>query len=87
LTIDQVLLTNLEPDTTYFYQVGDPNQAMSPLMRFKTLPSSDSVVDVIVYGDFGVINARSLPNLLAETSGNTDADMILHVGDWACKTY
>ncbi len=80
----QVILKNLKENQIYIYQVGDSNGALSPVLQFKTIPTGNKVLNMIVYGDFGLVNPQILNHLVAESS-TFSSDMILHIGDWACK--
>ena len=64
------------------YNVGS-DLGWSDVFMFKTFPrGSDWSPRIVVFGDMGVANAKSLPRLQHEaTMGNLD--MILHIGDFA----
>ena len=80
--IHHVLLTDLEPLTTYYYQCGDfMIQDISDIMYFKTLPKIGDKKMIIfgVLGDIGqTINSVSTINHLIN---EPNIDMILHAGD------
>ena len=44
-------LNNLTPDTTYFFIFGDENIGLSKVFKFKTLPSDNSPIRLLVGGD------------------------------------
>ncbi len=82
-----VQLTNLSPDTTYFYSVGLPNQ---PLVTgtnyfFRTAPplGSHRPFRVWVLGDFGFTNASAGPvrDAYASFAANRYTDLWLMLGD------
>ncbi|KAI5638233.1 calcineurin-like phosphoesterase domain-containing protein [Phthorimaea operculella] len=78
----RVELNNLQPNTTYVYKVGS-SYAWSEELVFKTPPAGeDWVVSAAIYGDLGLMNARSLPRLKAEAERGA-YDFIIHVGDLA----
>ncbi|XP_068693924.1 acid phosphatase type 7-like isoform X2 [Montipora foliosa] len=82
-TIHNVKLTGLDPDTRYYYQVGNPDDGASEIMSFST--KEDNLV-FAVYGDMGYTNAVSLQRLITEVkSGGYDA--VIHVGDMAYDMY
>jgi len=79
--IHRVHLTGLKPNTTYFYSCGG-NEGWSPVFSFKTVPAAATSLRVAIYGDLGVINARSLARLQHESHQGV-YDAIVHVGDFA----
>lgn len=78
--IHRVHLTNLEPGTTYYYHVGGI-QGWSPVFAFKTFTTEQYPLSLAVFGDMGVVNARSLTRL-QEEAHQSMYDAILHVGDF-----
>ncbi|KAL9987626.1 hypothetical protein ACROYT_G001967 [Oculina patagonica] len=82
-TIHNVKLTGLEPNTRYYYQVGDPSNGTSEVMSFQT---KDGNLVFAIYGDMGYTNAVSLKRLIQEVNkGGYDA--VIHVGDMAYDMY
>merc|ERR1711970_547175 len=81
--IHRVHLLGLEPDTTYFYQVGS-SDGLSAVFGFKTVASGENAwpLRVATYGDLGVVNPRSL-TWLQEEAHQGMYDAIIHVGDFA----
>ncbi|XP_066983960.1 acid phosphatase type 7-like [Macrobrachium rosenbergii] len=78
----KVTITNLLPDTRYFYHCGS-EYGWSDLFTFKTWKSgTDWPVKIAMYGDLGSENAQSLPRLQTEVQ-NGMYDAIIHVGDFA----
>jgi len=83
--IHRVHLVDLLPNTTYYYTVGGTD-GWSPVYGFKTFLSVEMEdpypLRLAVFGDMGVINARSLTRLQEEAhQGFYDA--AIHVGDFA----
>jgi hypothetical protein len=80
--IHHVLLTDLKPLTSYYYQCGDlVAQTMSDILYFKTLPQigDDTQITFGVLGDIGqtVNSVSTIQHLMKEH----DVNMILHAGD------
>lgn len=77
-----VELSNLEPDTLYFYQVGDFERgSVSQVHKFKTLHKVGDMrpMSLAVVGDLGqTSDSQSTLNHIAV---NPKLDMIVHVGD------
>jgi len=85
--IHRVHIFNLEPDTTYYYHVGS-NQGWSPVFGFKTVPAGtkDWQLKMVVLGDLGATNARSLNSLQQETHQGL-YQAAIHVGDFGYDLY
>ncbi|XP_032237030.1 acid phosphatase type 7 [Nematostella vectensis] len=82
-SIHNVKLTGLQPNTKYYYKVGDVNQTMSDTFSFST---KENNIIYAVYGDMGYSNAVSLPQLVQEArDGHFQA--VIHVGDLAYDFY
>jgi len=80
--IHRVCMTNLTPNTRYFYHVGS-HRGWSNLFWFKSLPAgSDWTPRIGVFGDLGNINGISIAPL-QEESQRGHFDLIWHVGDLA----
>lgn len=81
--IHTVILTHLQPRTTYYYRCGDSSAVdqMSGVLQFSTLPApgSASPLSFGVIGDLGATNysKRTVGHLLM----NPSLQMILHAGD------
>ena len=45
-------------------------------------PNGDELLNLIVYGDMGVVNAQSMQQVTAEVNSGS-AHMVLHLGDYA----
>merc|ERR1719473_1717126 len=61
--VRNVLLRDLEPDTTYYYFCGDANGGWSSTYSFRTKWTD---LTYAVFGDFGLVNDQSLNQLLYE---------------------
>ncbi len=57
---------------------------MSQELSFVSMPlvGNTSPLNFAVFGDFGLVNSRSLPRLLNDTAAGR-FDMVIHVGDIA----
>lgn len=80
--IHHVRLTGLEPNSTYYYQCGDPSiPAMSDVYYFRTLPASGPQSypkRIAIVGDLGLTyNTTSTINHLI----SNEPDLVLLVGD------
>ena len=82
--LHDVLLTNLLPDTTYFYQYGS-NVSFSNVNKFTTAPQigSENSYKFITYGDMGLtgLSGASDTVKLITQELNTGSKFILHHGD------
>lgn len=80
--IHHTTLTNLTPDTTYYYRCGDlDSDATSGLLSFKTMPrvGDSRPMKFGVIGDLGqTSDSRST---MEHVMMNPDLGMILHAGD------
>ena len=83
-----VKITNLVPDTTYYYRLGDPDsnfleKGLSDVYSFKSAPLSEDVgkVKFATFGDLGLVNGGSTINYLQTMVADKDLDLIFHVGD------
>jgi len=77
-----VRLTDLAPDTKYFYHVGSP-LGWSSLYFFKTMPKGESWSPrLAMFGDMGARHSLSLPRLQEDTQEGM-YDAIIHAGDFA----
>lgn len=80
--IHHVLLTELEPLTTYYYKCGDfTMESVTDILEFKTLPNPGDNTNIIfgVLGDIGQTSnsLSTIKHLMKESN----IDMILHAGD------
>ena len=76
-------LTGLKPKSTVSYRVGDAAQnAWSDALSFTAPPNGDDVLNLLVYGDLGLVNSVSIQRVIAEVDAGT-AHMVLHLGDYA----
>jgi len=74
-------IEGIEAGQKYYYRVGS-EYALSNVFSFKGLQErSDGGYRFAVYGDFGLINARSLGRLQNLTQFG-DFDAVLHIGDF-----
>ena len=88
-TIDHELeLTNLQPDTKYFYQIGDTSEilmAATSELYFHTPPNAgtDKPSTIWVLGDCGTANefARSVRDAYYDYIDNEHTVLILFLGD------
>eukprot|EP01121_Diplochlamys_sp_Union-15-3_P007165 TRINITY_DN17_c0_g1_i1.p1 TRINITY_DN17_c0_g1~~TRINITY_DN17_c0_g1_i1.p1 ORF type:complete len:412 (+),score=65.24 TRINITY_DN17_c0_g1_i1:155-1390(+) len=77
--INNVIATKLEPDTVYYYQVGDfTSNTWSDVYSFST----KSARVYAIYGDLGEDNDVSMQTLVNEAK-NGDFDAVIHLGDFA----
>jgi phosphodiesterase/alkaline phosphatase D-like protein len=78
-------MLQLEPSTTYYYQLITSASTSSPLFNFTTIAHEAGYTQplrIAMYGDFGLINDQSHNRLEAESlAGNLD--LIIHAGDFA----
>ncbi|XP_040575753.1 acid phosphatase type 7 [Lepeophtheirus salmonis] len=80
--IHKVKMSELRPNTTYYYHVGS-SLGWSGIFWFKTFPEGTYwSPSIAMYGDMGNINAQSLPRLQQDTQKGM-YDAIFHVGDFA----
>lgn len=86
--IHEVKLTGLEPSTTYWYRVGDPNFDWSTHnFNFTTPPKIGSSNDpgiykFIAFGDMGASDVSDINMFQLEKLAQAgDIDVILHAGD------
>jgi acid phosphatase type 7 len=57
-----VLLDSLPTDSTYYYSCGDGTpENMSPIIKFKTAPSSDKKIQMAIFGDWGFLDSVQRP--------------------------
>ncbi|MGJ2272365.1 fibronectin type III domain-containing protein, partial [Salmonella enterica subsp. enterica serovar Paratyphi A] len=75
----RVRLTNLTPDTRYFYHCGS-DLGWSEILTFKTWPAGNNwKVRAAMYGDLGAVNGKSLARLQEDVTKGM-YDVIVHVG-------
>lgn len=80
--IHKVVLDELTPESTYLYHCGS-DLGWSNEFWFKTPPlGSDWSPHLVIYGDMGNENAKSLARLQEETQRGL-YDAVLHIGDFA----
>ena len=73
-------ITGLQPDTTYYYQFAVSDEAASPVGQTKTLPTGQ--VDQVKMAVCSCSNyPAGLFNAYREMA-NSDADVIVHLGDY-----
>ncbi len=80
--IHHVLLTDLQPLTTYYYQCGDfMINVLSDILHFKTLPNpgDNTKITFGILGDIGqtIHSVSTINHLIKEQN----VDIILHAGD------
>lgn len=82
-----VLLTNLSPDTIYFYSVGLTNQTLAGgtnhFFRTAPAPGARRPFRVWVLGDFGFTNESAIPvrDAYSSFTGSRYTDLWLMLGD------
>lgn len=85
--VHRAKMINLEPHAIYKYRVGCSSGNWSETYSFRTLQSGQEwSPNIILYGDMGVENAVSLPNLKTEVSSGQH-DLIFHIGDIGYDMY
>ena len=52
------------------------------MLTFVAPPNGAEVLNLIVYGDLGLVNAQSIQQVIAEVNSG-EAAMVLHLGDYA----
>jgi len=82
LYIHRVTLTKLEPGQRYAYRVINGSDWGTPHGFTSLQTNTGWAPRFTVYGDFGVTNPESLPNLILEQQMEA-TDIIVHVGDFA----
>jgi len=60
----------------------DDKGTFTPLLRFRTVEAMGPSSRFTLYGDFGLTNPVSLPNLLTELE-QSRSDVLVHIGDFA----
>ncbi|CAF4027467.1 unnamed protein product [Rotaria sordida] len=81
-----ILLSNLQPSTTYFYRVGTEEDGWSSVYSFTNRPANeDSEVILIAYGDMGLApfasGAKSTMDRVRTRVKSTNITCLLHIGD------
>jgi hypothetical protein len=82
-----VTLTELSPDTLYYYRVGSDTGTevlLGDIEWFRTLKASGPV-SFLVYGDSG--QATTAQGQIAEVLRETGGDLVLHAGDIVYATF
>ena len=79
IVINVVQLSGLAPGTAYVYQCAQDTTLHGP---FSTDPPEASPLTLAVFGDLGLNNSVSLPNITDDTRAGAIAG-VLHVGDLA----
>jgi acid phosphatase type 7 len=77
-----VVLSNLQPDTQYFYVVGDETSGWSTEHTFHSAPTSSDLrndFSFFVFGDLGQINGDATEKYIK--SNADDVKLIWHAGD------
>ncbi|MBF0279035.1 MAG: metallophosphoesterase family protein [SAR324 cluster bacterium] len=79
----EVLITDLTPDTLYFYQVKEGSFRVGPLRSFRTAPASDSTnpFSFIVFGDSGLGTEPQLKVASQMLALANNASFAIHTGD------
>jgi hypothetical protein len=76
-------MRDLKPGSEVQYRVGDEaTDSWSDQLSFSVPTEGEEVLRLIVYGDMGLVNARSVQQLIMEVQ-NGSADAVLHNGDYA----
>ena len=80
--IQTALMTNLEPNTMYYYVAGNDTGGWSPLKWFINEPQRENGNIWALFADFGMVNDESLVKLYTDAQ-NRNFDYIIHAGDFA----
>jgi len=80
--IHTAVIVNLPPNAACDYVVGDADGGWSPSLSFKTPVNGDEVLNMIVYGDLGLVNSVSMGLIQQEVQSGA-VDIVLHTGDYA----
>jgi Purple acid Phosphatase, N-terminal domain/Calcineurin-like phosphoesterase len=84
--VNWAVMTNLLPDTKYWYTVGSKAAGWSAVYSFVNDPAphydNGAIRAVVVYADFGLGNAESLLALYSDAYTN-GFDYVIHAGDMA----
>jgi hypothetical protein len=83
-TIHTALMHGLAPKQVVYYRVGDRSNSdyLSSTFKFTVPPNGQEVLNMIVYGDMGVVNSQSMQLVASEVFSGA-ADIVLHIGDFA----
>jgi hypothetical protein len=85
LTYDHhVILKNLAPSTTYYYQCGDSAAGWSDVISFKSAPSYDTLtypIKILTFGDMGIWNSADSIVAVNDMASKGEFDFIWHLGD------
>lgn len=80
--VHRVTLTGLKPGAGYMYHCGS-ELGWSPMFWFRAMrPGTDWSPRLVVYGDMGNENGRSIPHIQQDVARGM-YDAVLHVGDFA----
>jgi hypothetical protein len=84
----EVLVTNLTPDTVYYYAIGEPNRILAGFdtnhyFRTHPLPGSPKPLHIWVLGDAGTANSSQMAvrNAFYSVNGTNHIDACLMLGD------
>ncbi len=79
------IMTNLKPNTKYYFSCGDKKSGMSPQKSFIT-PDTTSA-ELIVIGDLGTLRGGETTTIMHQRVANntkqSKTSMVLHIGDIA----
>lgn len=77
-----VILTNLQPSTTYYYNCGSADYTFSAQFSFTTRETSFVPHNVAIYGDMGTgDNPENTLSDVLSLSKNDAVDFFIHLGD------
>jgi len=76
-----VILTDLTPDTTYYFVCGDSQGGWSSLSNFTTAPNTKKPFSIAVYGDMGIDYSQNTTARLIAAAEQGMYDWVFHVGD------
>lgn len=76
-----VILYNLQPGTTYYYNCGATNYAFSGQYNFTTKQVDFVPHNVAIYGDMGTNNSGDTISDVLALSSNDEIDFYIHLGD------
>ena len=76
-----VILYDLLPSTTYYYNCGASNYAFSTQFTFTTKGTDFVPHNVAIYGDMGTNNSDDTIKYVLDLSSSDEVDFYIHLGD------
>jgi len=84
--LHNVLITNVQPKTQYFYRVGDATSGVwSDEQSTRTVPDGSNPADLVpvaMYGDLGLVNSQSMA-VLSDDVAKGGVSVVIQVGDFS----